>query len=160
MVYDTGILNRLGSKEKVIEYWKNAEPHLQARYCHGLGTKIKIERVAHPYYGEFAPILDHYHASYDMLVKLQQATKFILGDADLVVYMTDNVDPTNSGYSDLSSVCTDYSEYNAIHNTNYDADLTKKTINQWTENPSRFGAVSTIGTFFLINVVVNRTVYR
>ena len=142
MVYDTGILNRLGSKEKVIEYWKNAEPHLQARYCNGLGTKIKIERVAHHYWGEFAPLNGHLAATEEMLRLLEGATKFILGDADLVVYMADNVDPTNSGYSDLSSVCTDYSEYNAMHNTNYDADLTKKTINQWTENPSRFGAVS------------------
>ena len=138
MVYDTGILNRLGSKEKVIEYWKNAEPHLQARYCHGLGTKIKIERVAHHYWGEFAPLNGHLAATEEMLRLLEGATKFILGDADLVIYMADNVHPTYSGYSDLASVCSDWT---LMGN---DVEKFRKTINQWTDNPSRFGAVSTI----------------
>ena len=138
MVYDTGILNRLGSKEKVIEYWKNAEPHLQARYCNGLGTKIKIERVAHHYWGEFAPLNGHLAATEEMLRLLEGATKFILGDADLVVYMADNVDPTNSGYSNIGTVCSDWT------NSGLDVEKFRKTINQWTDNPSRFGAVSAI----------------
>ena len=154
MVYDLGILEKLGSEEKVIKYWKDAEPHLQARYCHGLGTKIKIERVAHHNYGEFVQIFGHLNASQEMLEVLQGPTKVILGDADLVVYMADNVDPTNSGYSNIGTVCSDWTM------SGNDVEKFRKTINQWTDNPSRFGAVSTIGTFFLINVVVNRTVYR
>ena len=135
MVYDTGILNRLGSKEKVIEYWKNAEPHLQARYCHAsLGTKIKIERVAYKGIYEFAPINGHLEATEEMLRLLQEPTKFILGDADLVVYMANDVHNTYSGYSNLATVCANWAG----------SEKDKATINQWQYYPSRFGAVSTI----------------
>ena len=135
MVYDTGILNRLGSKEKVIEYWKNAEPHLQARYCHAsLGTKIKIERVAYKGVYEFAPINGHLEATEEMLRLLEDPTKIILGDADLVVYMANNVHNTYSGYSNTATVCANGT----------DTEKDKATINQWQYYSSKFGGVSTI----------------
>ena len=134
MVYDTGILNRLGSEEKVIKYWKDAEPHLQARYCHAsLGTKIKIERVAYKGIYEFAPINGHLEATEEMLRLLEGPTKIILGDADLVVYMANNVHNTYSGYSNIATVCANGT----------DTEKHKATINQWQYYPSKFGGVST-----------------
>ena len=131
MVYDLGILDRLGSVDNVIKYWNDAAPHLQARYCHAsLGTKIKIERTAHHEHGEWPVINANLHASTEMLDWLQGATSFILGDADLVVYMANNVHSTNSGYGYIAQACSNDNRL-------------KASINQWQYNPSKFGAVCT-----------------
>ena len=69
----------------------------------------------------------------EQLLDLLDATNDIIGDADLVVYMTNDIDPTIDGYAQIAVACSAS-----------DGQQTKASINQWSYSTARFGAVSAL----------------
>ena len=128
---------KLGSKAKIEEYWNQAAPHLQTRYCHpSLGTKIKIQRV-----GDFIGVKESLRATDGSLIGMFGITRDLLSDeADLMVYMTHDIGSQVGvvGIAYLQVVC----------NSNKDDAHLKQSINEWQETTAVYGAVSFISTVF------------
>ena len=122
-------MEKLGSTAKVQDYWNDAAPHLQARYCHStLGTKIKIERI-----GKFKHYSGTLTASGENLKSMQSTTAKIIGSADLMVYMCHDPSPCcgTVGMAYVGSVCG-----RSKNNKN------KQSINEWRKTPNAFAGVN------------------
>ena len=117
------------SENAVVDYWNDAAPHLQARYCHiTLGTKIKIERI-----GKFEYFDEKIVASDEGLETVRNNAKQIIGRADLVVYMVhDEMSSDGTIGIAWSPVVCEPSHYNSQ----------KTSINEWRSDSVAYGGVS------------------
>ena len=90
------MLEKLGSQTKVLQYWNDLAPHLQARFClsSSLGVKIKIERIGNlEYFPQYVG-----RASSRGMDIVRSHHKKVLGSADLVTYLVyDNQQWSDSG---------------------------------------------------------------
>ena len=121
-------MKKLGSKDKIIEYWNAAAPHLQAKFCHpSLGTKIKIDRIGDFVYAEGKTI----KAQYSDLQIMMPFTKQNLEGADLMVHLCSdpNYCPLSPGYTYAGMACNDY-------------DAAKQVLIEWRESPVSFQGVN------------------
>ena len=129
-------MKHLGSKEKVVEYWNAAAPHMQAKYCHNsLGTKVKVERI-----DEIGFVNYNLKADLSSLLRVHKFNEESLGDADLIIYMVlDNpsVSYGTIGIAWVGVVCTPRID-----------DDRKASINEWQPNPVKFAGVSCISRTF------------
>ena len=117
--------------EKCEQYFNDAAPHMQARYCHhSLGTKIKVERI-----GSFE-YLDQKITRHD-LRKINWHAEQVIGSADLVVYMAKGKRSKGGGKAWVGSVCNE-------------EDDKKYSISEWRSDPIAFANVSNTYITYLL----------
>jgi len=101
--YDKAIRTRLGNHNAVKSYYDSAHVHLQASYCHSsLGSKIKIERVGDL---SFFEVKEQISACPKGTLAVSDFTLNNIGNADLIIYLTDNDNTGFIGYAPIGTVC-------------------------------------------------------
>ena len=128
--YDKAIRTRLGNHNAVKSYYDSAHVHLQASYCHSsLGSKIKIDRVRDLSLFEHPKNLQ-LSASGQGLLDVSDFTLNNMGNADLIIYLTDNDDNGGTGIAPIGTLC-EPSEQTWNMNLGGDIGIVPKKVNAW-----------------------------
>jgi len=126
--YDKAIRTRLGGHKAVKSYYDSAHVHLQASYCHSsLGSKIKIERVGDV---SFFKVKEQISASPKGTLAVSDFTLNNIGNADLIIYLTDNDNTGFAGYAPIATVCVP-SFYTWRMNLGWELGIVPKKVDAW-----------------------------
>ena len=132
-------------------YYDSAHVHLQASYCHSsLGSKIKIERVGDL---SFFKVKEQISASPKGTLAVSDFTLNNIGNADLIIYLTDNDNTGFAGYAPIATVCVpsdvtwhmNLGPY--IGTVPKKVDAYKSSLNEYQTTAASFGKVSFKGIF-------------
>ena len=126
------MLEKLGSQTKLLQYWNDLAPHLQARFClsSSLGVKIKIERIGNlEYFPQYVG-----RASSRAMDIVRSHHKKVLGSADLVTYLVyDDQQWPDSGHA--AGIAT----ISAVCSPSY---ISKMSINEYNERSASMASVT------------------
>ena len=144
--YDESLKTRLGSLKALKAFYDSAHVHLQAVFCHvSLGSKIKLERV-----GDLS--LYERKEGRQLLATdqgMKDVTDFTLkniGNANLVIYITDNDKKDFNGIAPISSLCLpskNFKSYdlNKVGWVGKKANAWKFSINEYLKSVASMGKV-------------------
>ena len=133
--YDKAIRTRLGNHNAVKSYYDSAHVHLQASYCHSsLGSKIKIERVGDL---SFFEVKEQISAGPKGTLAVSDFTLNNIGNADLIIYLTDNDNNGYAGIAPIGTLCVP-SEWNWNMYLGVDLGRRTKKVNAWKSSISEY----------------------
>ena len=121
ILYNTPLLNKIGSEDKVSKLINSLMTHVQAYYCHpSLGSKVKLQQSGVKYYKE-----SDWHVTSETLERLSKIADTDLKDskANLFVGLThDDETHGDVGLANTKVVCSERSSSVSINK--WDSDMT------------------------------------
>jgi len=144
--YDESLKTRLGSLKALKAFYDSAHVHLQAVFCHvSLGSKIKLERV-----GDLS--LYERKEGRQLLATdqgMKDVTDFTLkniGNANLVIYITDNDKKDSNGIAPIASLCIPSKNFKSydlkkVGWVGKKANAWKFSINEYKSSVAAFGTL-------------------